>query len=32
MFFTGLYVLFLGFVVMGRALDHVFFPGSNASR
>jgi omega-hydroxy-beta-dihydromenaquinone-9 sulfotransferase len=27
LFFTGLFLLFLGFVVLGRALDHIFFPG-----
>jgi hypothetical protein len=26
-FFSVLFLLFLGFVVMGRALDHVLFPG-----
>ena len=27
LFFSALFLLFLGFVVLGRALDHVFFPG-----
>ena len=27
LFFTALYLLFVGLVVIGRALDHVFFPG-----
>ncbi|MFZ0258144.1 MAG: sulfotransferase [Gammaproteobacteria bacterium] len=26
LFFTVLFVIFLGFVVLGRALDHLFFP------
>ena len=26
-FFSGLFLLFLGFVVVGRAVDHIFFPG-----
>jgi hypothetical protein len=25
--FSGLFLLFLGFVAVGRALDHLFFPG-----
>lgn len=27
LFFTVLFLLFLGFVVLGRAVDHLFFPG-----
>jgi len=27
LFFTGLFLLFLGFVAIGRALDHLLFPG-----
>jgi hypothetical protein len=27
LFFSGLFLLFLGFVVLGRALDHLLFPG-----
>ncbi|HVU26643.1 MAG TPA: sulfotransferase [Verrucomicrobiae bacterium] len=26
-FFSALYLLFLGIVILGRALDHIFFPG-----
>jgi len=26
-FFSGLFLVFLGLVVLGRALDHLFFPG-----
>jgi omega-hydroxy-beta-dihydromenaquinone-9 sulfotransferase len=26
-FFSGLFLLFLGFVVLGRAIDHLLFPG-----
>jgi hypothetical protein len=32
LFFSGLFLLFLSFVVMGRALDHVFFSRFNGSR
>lgn len=27
LFFSTLFLLFLGFVIIGRALDHLFFPG-----
>jgi len=27
LFFSGLFLLFLAFVVLGRALDHILFPG-----
>ncbi len=32
LFFSVLFLLFLGFVVLGRALDHVFFPGFKRQR
>jgi len=32
LFFSGLFLLFLCFVMVGRALDHVFFPGFKRQR
>jgi omega-hydroxy-beta-dihydromenaquinone-9 sulfotransferase len=32
LFFSGLFLLFLGFVALGRALDHLFFPGFKRQR
>ena len=32
LFFSGLFLLFLGFVALGRALDHVLFPGFKRQR
>jgi hypothetical protein len=32
LFFSALFLLFRGFVVLGRALDHVFYPGFKRQR